>query len=107
MADKTTKITYDIDQELNDLDDKPILRDEKRYPGQVTTAKTVILDALMMIPKDNMPSGADSADRYALALRLRAGGKQELSNKEIDLIKNLVSSFYGPLIVGQIYQLLK
>lgn len=74
--------------------------------GQPSTVRQIVTDALLAQMPDEKITANDKVERYNLAQRLSKGGVQELSQKEVALIKRLVGKNYGPLVVGQVFALL-
>ena len=94
-----------FDQELKTLDDQPIISESKGV-----TLKSAAVNALLAIyPDEQNLSGEEKAKRYVLATRIYAnsGDKPDLSLEDIVLIKKLIGKAYGPLIVGQSFQILE
>ena len=59
-----------------------------------------------LLADDGASGGQDKFDRFMLAQRLHEakGGKVALKAEDAALIKNVVGSVYGALIVGQVWQ---
>ena len=93
-----------LDVVLRDLEGKEIIDSEDTK--RPVLARTIIINALMATYKDENPSGEEKVRRYKLAMLLH-GGSHELSAEDIVLIKTLVGKGWGPIIVGQIYDLLE
>lgn len=92
-----------LDHVIVDLDGKPIAQDDSGK-GKHADIRFVAVNALLAsVPGDN-PTGDEKAQRYALAIRINAGGEQEFTPEELALVKRLVGQVYGPLIVGQVYE---
>ncbi len=81
--------------EVIEEDDKPI------------TLRIVFTSALISQNQGDKPSGEQKARRYALAVRTQqAKGDLELSVDEAAEIKKLIGLRYGPLIVGQAWEII-
>ena len=71
--------------------------------------KTVSVDALLAtFPDEQSLSGEEKAKRYVLATRIYANPKElDLTVEEVAKIKQLIGKGYGPLIVGQAWDMLE
>ena len=69
------------------------------------TVKTAIVNAVLSPVKDE--SGVDKVKKYELAKKIYASDEVDLDEKEIALIKERVGEGFAPIIVGQIFELLK
>lgn len=94
----------DISQPLLDLDGKPIV--ERDVP---VTLMTVALSALMAQFEDERAlTGKEKADRYQLAMKInKRPGEVDLTAEQVSLLKLLIGKAYGPLVVGQAYEMLE
>ncbi len=52
-------------------------------------------------------SGIDKVKKYELAKKIYASDEVDLNEDEIKLIKERIGEVYAPIIVGQIFELLK
>lgn len=70
------------------------------------TFKLVVVNAILSpVQKE---TGVDKVKKYELARRIFAAENEiDLNEEEIKLIKDRVGELFSPLIVGQIYELLK
>lgn len=69
------------------------------------TVKMAIVNAVLSpVEKE---SGVDKVKKYELAKRVHTSDEVDLNEDEIKLIKDRVGEAFPPLIVGQIYELLK
>jgi hypothetical protein len=84
------------------LDGKPLVAE----PGLPMTLGDAVSSALVSPFKDESPSGQEKVKRWALALRVHAAKDIELTADDITMIKNLVAKAFGPLIVGQVWEIL-
>ncbi len=112
-----------FNQTLKKLDGSPIPRIERKACPQCgfrfaedfilekeTTLKYIVLEALQMIFNDEQGlSGEEKVKRWLLAVRIEATSEidLDLTVEEIALIKRLVGKAYGPLIVGQTWEMLE
>ena len=75
--------------------------------GQVVdaTVKTAIINAVLApVQKE---SGVEKVKKYELAKRVFENDEVDLNEDEIKLIKDCVGENFAPIVVGQIYELLK
>lgn len=69
------------------------------------TLKMAIVNAVLSpVQKE---SGIDKVKKYELAKRVYASDEVDLNEDEIKLIKDRVGETFAPIIVGQIYEVLK
>ena len=73
------------------------------------TLKTVSVEALLAtFPDEQSLSGEEKAKRYLLATRIYANPEElDLTIEEIAKIKQLIGKGYGPLVVGQAWEILE
>jgi hypothetical protein len=71
------------------------------------TLKVVSVESLLATFSDEQISGEEKAKRYLLATRIYANEELELTVEEIAKIKQLIGKGYGPLIVGQAWEMLE
>lgn len=69
------------------------------------TVKMVIVNAVLA-PAQN-EKGVDKVVKYELAKKVHSNDEVDLDEKEIAMIKDVVGENFAPIIVGQIYELLK
>ena len=67
--------------------------------------KNIIVNAILSPVQQE--SGVDKVRKYELAKKVFASDKVDLNEEEIKLIKDRVGEIYAPLVVGQVYELLK
>ena len=75
--------------------------------GNITeaTVKSAIVNAILSpVQKE---TGIEKVAKYELAKKIYASDEVNLDEKEIALIKDRVGELYAPVVVGQIYELLK
>lgn len=81
------------------------MKDEK---GDPATAKNISLNALDALDQQEMAlSGEEKVKKYDLMLRINNSDDVDLDENEIVLLKKLIGKFWGPLVVGQMYDFLK
>lgn len=69
------------------------------------TVKMAIVNAILSpVEKE---SGVDKVKKYELAKKIYASDEVDLNEDEIKLIKERVGEGFAPIVVGQIYELLK
>jgi len=69
------------------------------------TVKLAIVNAILS-PVQN-EKGVDKVKKYELAKRIYISDEVDLNEDEIKIIKERVGEIFAPVIVGQIYELLK
>ena len=69
------------------------------------TVKLAIVNAILS-PVQN-EKGVDKVKKYELAKRIYISDEVDLTEDEIIIIKERVGEIFAPVIVGQIYELLK
>jgi len=99
-------------QALTTLDGSPLTVASQRCPtcGQATEERAITLlsvctDALLAQYPDERLQGTEKARRYRLALRL-SEGEVDLKVEDVALLKDLVGKSFGPLVVGQVWDIL-
>jgi len=69
------------------------------------TFKLAMINAILSpVQKEN---GVDKVKKYELAKRIFENDEVDLNEDEIKLIKDRVGETFPPIVVGQIYELLK
>lgn len=81
----------------------------KNEKGTPLTLCDVALNALLATFEDERAlTGKEKADRYQLALKInKKPAEVDLTAEQMTLLKTLTGKAYGPLIVGQVYELLE
>lgn len=69
------------------------------------TVKTAIVNAILVPTKDE--TGMDKVKKYELAKKVFNSDKVDLDEQDIAFIKEAIGKNYPPLVVGQVYELLK
>lgn len=92
--------------------DKPILNLKgteplKRDKDEVVTAQMVVSESLVLHDPQEKVEAADKAKRFLLAMRVLKEPEPELKVDDIVLIKKVVGLYHGPLIVGQVFDMLE
>lgn len=94
----------DVSNELKQLNGQPLM-DNVNGEAVVVTFKDVIANALLSpVQKEQ---GVDKIRKYELAKKVYDGGKVDLNEEEIKLIKDRVGDVYPPIVVGPVFELLK
>lgn len=76
--------------------------------GKNLTLGDVCCNALLFsYPEEKNVSGKVKYERWKLAAKLVDGGTVDVTLEDMTLIKDLVGKFYGPLLVGPIYNILE
>ena len=102
----------DFDARLKNLNGEEIKRAEAKADGAVVmhdwSVGQMAADAILA-PQPATDRGpltpSQLTERYALALRLHAGGEVDLTAPEVVLIQTAVARVYAPLIAAQIVAL--
>lgn len=69
------------------------------------TVKMAIVNAVLSpVEREN---GVEKVKKYELAKKVYASDEVDLDEEEIKLIKDRVGEVFAPIIVGQVYDLLK
>lgn len=85
--------------------DGQVMKDNVNGEAVNATVKMGIVNALLgVVEKDK---GVDKIRKYELAKKVYSNDEVDLDENEIKLIKDRVGEAFGPVIVGQIYELLK
>ena len=88
---------------LKTLEGEPLQNGEKDL-----TLGAVCIEALLSTFKDELAlSGEQKLRRYRLASRISRNAQCNLSSEDTALVKQLVAKAYGPLAVGQVWDLLE
>lgn len=93
----------DFSQKLVSFNGEDIINQNTQSP---LTVGSVCIHALLVVDNDNPISGEMKAKHYKLAKDIHAEQKEEISDKEAELLKKLVGLYFSPLIVGQVYNIL-
>jgi hypothetical protein len=98
----------DMDTMICDLEGAPIMTKAAKDgdPDKPFTLGFACVEALLLNHPKEEVGGNEKLDRYLLAMRIRQGGRVELSSEEISKIKELVGAAYSPLVSGQAWLLL-
>ena len=94
-----------VNQVLKTLDGQTMKDSDGQGNAVDATVKMVIVNAILSPTKDE--SGVDKVKKYELAKKIYASDEVDLDEKEIALIKERVGEGFAPIIVGQIFELLK
>jgi len=93
-----------VDVPLKTLDGQ-VMKDNVDGKAVDATVKLAIVNAVLS-PVQN-EKGVDKVKKYELAKRIYTSDEVDLNEDEIKLIKERVGESYPPIVVGQIYELLK
>ena len=69
------------------------------------TVKTAIVNAVLSPVQKEL--GTDKVKKYELAKRVFESDEVDLNEDDIKIIKERVGEIFAPIVVGQIYELLK
>ena len=93
-----------VDVPLKTLDGQ-VMKDNVDGQAVDATVKMVIVNAVLSpVQKE---SGVDKVKKYELAKKVYSSDEVDLNEDEIKTIKDAVGENFAPIIVGQIYELLK
>lgn len=97
----------DLSLKIRDLNNK-VLEEVVHGSQEPITLGKVLVGALLNSPDQFGPmSGADKEARFRLAVRLSStDASTELTDKEVDLLKDVVGKSFGTLVVGRVYDIL-
>jgi len=83
---------------------EPILKPNTKEPFCL---KEAAIEALLVQVQEENVSGEEKAKRYVLATRICADpGSIDLTVEELAKIKQVIGKGYGPLVVGQAWEML-
>ena len=93
-----------VDTPLRTLDGI-VMKDNVDGQAVDATVRTAIVNAVLApVQKE---SGIDKVKKYELAKRIFENDEVDLNEDEIKTIKDAVGENFAPIVVGQIYELLK
>ena len=93
----------DVSRKIQGLDAKDL-----DVEGEPLMLASVIVNAMMASPeRGDQDTGEQKLKRYRLGMKVLDGGMVEISNEDAVLINARVGQFYGPLVVGQVYDILE
>ena len=85
--------------------DGQVMKDNVDGQAVDATVKMVIVNAVLSpVQKEN---GVEKVKKYELAKKVYTSDEVDLNEDEIKTIKDAVGENFAPIIVGQIYELLK
>jgi len=94
-----------VNQVLKTLDGQTMKDNDGQGNAVDATVKMAIVNGLLSpVQKE---SGIDKVKKYELAKKVFNADEVDLNEDEIKLIKDRVGESFSPIIVGQIYELLK
>ena len=93
-----------VDVPLKTLDGQ-VMKDNADGKAIDATVKMAIVNAILS-PVER-EKGVDKVKKYELAKRVFENDEVDLNEDEIKLIKDCVGENFAPIVVGQIYELLK
>ena len=86
--------------------DGEVMKDNDRQGKAVdATVKNAIVNAVLAPVQKEL--GVDKVKKYELAKKVYASDEVDLNEDEIKTIKDAVGENFAPIVVGQIYELLK
>lgn len=78
--------------------------DENGVTIDATLRRTLVNAVLTPIQNE---SGIEKVKKYELAKRIYTNDEVELTDEEIKLLKNRVGESFGPIVVGQVFEILE
>ena len=105
----------DFSAKILDMNNKPVIDDTacpadaagKRPCMSEVTLADVSVRALMAVAQDEATlAGEEKFKRFSLAMRIKDGGKIDLSAEDTAMLKKLIGKLYAPLVVGRAFPLL-
>ena len=94
-----------VDVSLVTLDGQVMKDNDGQGKAVDATVKNAIVNAVLA-PVQN-EKGVDKVAKYELAKKVYSSDEVDLNEDEIKLIKDAVGENFAPIVVGQIYELLK
>jgi len=85
--------------------DGQVMKDSVDGQAVDATVRMAMVNSILA-PVDK-ESGIDKVTKYELAKKIYANDEVDLNEDEIKLIKDCVGKGFAPIVVGQIYELLK
>ena len=103
----------DFNQVLVNLDGTALKRNEVARDGTTVSEDLklghVAIEALM-VASDPKEKGGPKLTRYEIAIKIKAAmkadGLLDLAHDDIGVLKNAIGDGFGPLVVGQAWQIL-
>ena len=94
-----------VNQVLKTIDGQTMQEPNDKGEAVDATLKMAIVNAVLSPVKDE--SGIEKVKKYELAKKVFNADEVDLNEDDIKLIKERVGKLFGPIVVGQIYELLK
>ena len=94
-----------VNQSLKTIDGQAMKDNDGQGNAIDATIKMAIVNAILSPVKNE--SGVDKVKKYELAKKVYASDEVDLNEDEIKLIKERVGESFAPIVVGQIFELLK
>ena len=94
-----------VNQVLKTIDGQTMKDNDGKGNAIDATVKLAIVNAILS-PVDK-EIGVDKVKKYELAKKVFNADEVDLNEDEIKLIKECVGKGFAPIVVGQIYELLK
>ena len=94
-----------VNMSLKTLDGQAMMDNDGQGNAVEATVKQAIVNAILSpVEKE---SGIDKVTKYELAKKVYASDEVDLDENEIKLIKDAVGKSFAPIVVGQIFELLR
>ena len=98
-------MVIDVTGVLKQMNGSPMMDVDEKGARTEASIRQAIVNAILS-PVQN-EKGVDKVVKYELAKRIFTSDEVDLNETEIKLIKDRVGELYAPIIVGQVYELLK
>lgn len=96
---------------MSRIDFSRVLLDRKGQPAKDGESNLLLSEVCCVSLLSEFPAehteGGEKHRRYLLWRRLSAGGTQEVTAEEVSLLKRLIGLGWGPLVVGQAWEMLE
>ena len=89
---------------LKNIDGQPLLEPGPDNSAIPVTLRAVLTHALMFA--DEADTGETKAAKYGLAIEIQRMDEVVLKTKQVELLKASVGKPFGPVVVGQVYEIL-
>ena len=94
-----------VNQPLKTMDGQVMMDNDGQGKAIKATVKLAMVNAILSpVQKEK---GVEKVKKYELAKKIYASDEVDLNEDEIKLIKDRVGETFPPIVVGQIYELLK
>jgi len=99
-------VLRDIRGDKEPIKETPDSPDGKIKGKDFTLAAACCTALLNQYQDEQNLAGTEKAKRYKLATKVVDGGEQDVSSEDITELKKLIAKAFGPLVVGQAFDIL-